>query len=386
MNKRIINMLFLMAIFLYVFASFCRPIFKPKNIIEQENRYANKFENISMNSFLNGTLQNNFEDTFSDQIILSGRLKTANNLFKGIIVDEMVKSYYKNHDLSYLKIDNVNFYGPNNLVYSTRDLNDLKQYYDDKIDNYNNLIKKYPKIDFYAYYIEKDTDINFDTNEKAKIYEYLQSRINAKRAKFEINSFEEFNNYFYKTDHHWNYKGSYKAYTSLLKFMNIKSEPKEGVEKCLNLSFSGSKASSSIFSNILRDEFCSYQFDFDDMNITVNGIEGDYGYQNEYNSGQLTYNISYGNYYGGDDGEIIFSTNNKKLDNILIVGESYDNAILKLLAEKFNTTISIDLRNYNHYMKKDFDFDYYVKKYKIDKVLFIGNVDFYTMSQFMINN
>ena len=129
MNKRIINMLFLMAIFLYVFVSFCRPIFKPKNIIDQENRYANKFENISMNSFFNGTLQKNFEDTFSDQIILSGRLKTANNLFKGIIVDEMVKSYYKNHDLSYLKIDNVNFYGPNNLVYSTRDLNDLKQYY-----------------------------------------------------------------------------------------------------------------------------------------------------------------------------------------------------------------------------------------------------------------
>ena len=94
----------------------------------------------------------------------------------------------------------------------------------------------------------------------------------------------------------------------------------------------------------------------------------------------------YGNYYGGDDGEIIFSTNNKKLDNILIIGESYDNAILKLLEEKFKTTISIDLRNYNHYMKKDFDFDYYVKKYKIDKVLFIGNVDFYTMSQFMINN
>ena len=25
-------------------------------------------------------------------------------------------------------------------------------------------------------------------------------------------------------------------------------------------------------------------------------------------------------------------------------------------------------------------------KYKIDKVLFIGSVDFYTMSQFMINN
>lgn len=33
---------------------------------------------------------------------------------------------------------------------------------------------------------------------------------------YEINSFEEFNERFYNTDHHWNYIGSYEAYRDVL--------------------------------------------------------------------------------------------------------------------------------------------------------------------------
>ena len=38
--------------------------------------------------------------------------------------------------------------------------------------------KKYKNIDFYLYYIEKDTDINFDTNEKMGTYEYIKGATN----------------------------------------------------------------------------------------------------------------------------------------------------------------------------------------------------------------
>ena len=65
-------------------------------------------------------------------------------------------------------------------------------------------------------YVSLYTDINFTTNEKTDIYDYLKENIHTDKIyKYEINSFEEFKDKFYKTDHHWNYKGSYLAYTEL---------------------------------------------------------------------------------------------------------------------------------------------------------------------------
>ena len=36
-------------------------------------------------------------------------------------------------------------------------------------------------------------------------------------------------------------------------------------------------------------------------------------------------------------------------------------------------------------MKKEFNIDEYIKKYDIDKVLFIGNAGFYISDEFMLN-
>lgn len=66
------------------------------------------------------------------------------------------------------------------------------------------------------------------------------------------------------------------------------------------------------------------------MTVTRNGEPaGDYGRQDAV-PGELA--LSYGAFYGGDDGEIIFDTGRTDRGNLLVIGESYDNAILKLLA------------------------------------------------------
>lgn len=385
--KKIINVMFLVCIFAYVFLSLIKSYFKPNEIVEMENRYANKYDSITLKEFMDGTTQNNIEDTLSDQIILSSKLKKGNNYIKGKTLMKYVYFYYNQHDLDYLNALNVKFYGPENLVYNYRDLNNIKQYLDEKIDNYNLFAKNNNDIDVYLYYIEKDTDINFNTNEKSKIFEYIREEIkNIKSSNFKIDNFKEFKEYFYKTDHHWNYKGSYKAYTEVLNLLDVNNPVKNDSEVCLNKSFSGSKASASVFNKIMKDDFCAYKFDFSSLNISVNGEKKDYGAQSEFFNNTTNLKINYGNFYGGDDGEIIFKNNDiLSNDNLLVIGESYDNAILKLLAEKFNTTISIDLRNYNYYMNKEFNFKYYKEKYNINKVLFIGNVDFYVMDEFMVN-
>lgn len=382
---KIINVLFVFGIIIYLIASLIRSIIKPKDIIENENRYAEKYTDFSIYNYINKNVQDNIEKVLSDQLIFSGRLRSLNNISKAYMVRNYTNIGLEDNDLEYLNYGGIALYGKENLIYYYMQLDDLKDNYYNKAINYNSLIEKYKDLDIYFYYIEKDTDINFSSNEKMGIYEYLKQILNTNNiSKFEINSFDEFKEYFYKTDHHWNYKGSYKGYEEVLKLLNNSDQPLEGEEVNLNIKWSGSKANGSTFRGVMTDDFIAYKFDFPNMKIFVNGVEANYGQQEEYLSKILTDDISYGAFYGWDTGEIIFDTEDESKENIMVIGESHDNAILKLLASHYGKTISIDLRNYKYYMGKNFNFDEYIKKYNISKVLFIGSVNFYAMSEFII--
>ena len=65
-----------------------------------------------------------------------------------------------------------------------------------------------------------------------------------------------------------------------------------------------------------------------------------------------------------------------------MVGESFDNAVLKLLASHYDTLYSIDLRYYEHSMGKAFDFGAYTREHGIDQVLLMGNIDFFIQDTF----
>lgn len=320
--KQLINIMFLMCIFIYILFSLIKSFVKPNGIIEMENRYANKYDSISLKKYVNGTMQSNIENTLSDQVMLSSILRKGNNYIKGLLLKKYVDLYYKKYELDYLNVGDINFYGSENLVYYHRDLNNISQYLDKKIENYNSFVDKNKYVDVYLYYIEKDTDINFKTDKKIDIFAYIQKRLNnIKTSKFEIDNFEDFKEYFYKTDHHWNYKGSYKAYNEVLDLMNISNPVNYVDEICLNKSFSGSKASASVFNKIMKDDFCAYKFNFSNLDITVNGEKKDYGTQTEFFNNTTNLNINYGNFYGWDDGEVIFKNNNSdSKDSLLIIG------------------------------------------------------------------
>ena len=384
---KIINSVFAVGFFLVLVITLAKTIIKPKTTLSSENRYAEKYGTFSIEGYLDKSVQDNIEKTLSDQILISEKLRATNNLVKARIVKNCIDAFLTDDEIEYLPLDKIALYGKDyNLVYPAVAFNNIKDSYDIKIKNYNSVIKKYPNIDIYFYYIERDTDIDFRTNEKVGAYEYIKERLNTKNiTRFKINDFDEFKEYFYKTDHHWNYKGSYKAYQQILKMLGSSDQPLAGEEIDLGYKWSGAKATSSIFNQIITEDFIAYKFNFPSMHIKINGKDySDYGYQEGYMNKKFK-KITYADFYGGDYGEVIFKTDNTKAkENILVIGESFDNAILKLLASHFNTTISIDLRNYEHYMNKKFDFDQYIKDYNISKVLFIGNMYFYQMPEFLI--
>ena len=391
--KKIINILFIGIIVLFLLSGLVFTLFFPDDINYLENRSANKVEKLTLESYLDGDFQKKFGDALNDQVPLQGRMKKMYNYlnaaYEKIIISEAIG---KNTEQCYISIKDSLLFG-NNLVYYPRDLETMKPDLDKKIENIEAKVKEDQDINFYVYYIEKDTDINFETNEKVGAYEYLSEKFkenNIPIAGLEINSFKDFEEKFYKTDHHWNCYGSYQGYSEVMKLLNTKDElikpEKEMVLEKYKLS--GSKAAAIGATGIFTEKFPVYQFQYPKMDIRIDGEEAeDYGQQKKYINGEGDQeSFSYAAFYGDDNAEIIFDTHNTEKDNLLVIGESYDNAILKLLASHFNKTYSIDLRNYERTFGAKFQFSEYVKDNQIDKVLLIGNIDYFTMSEFMLED
>ena len=71
------------------------------------------------------------------------------------------------------------------------------------------LNKKYNKIPFYAFRIRTDVDILVNK----ELDELFNNKLSIKYDSFsKINNYDDYKEYFYKSDHHWNHKGSYEGY------------------------------------------------------------------------------------------------------------------------------------------------------------------------------
>lgn len=384
-HKSLVDCIFILFIFIFMIGGLIKTIFGFNNINYYENRVAYKLPKFNITDIVNKSFQDNVELSFSDQMPLSITMKKVYNFSQNFITNLSSDIIFKNNcENKYIKLgESIITYGcEKNLVYYESFVSQSKSAYDDRISNINEVLDNID-VDTYIYYIEKDTDINFSTNQKNDIYEYLKSNINSENVyRYEINSFDDFKERFYKTDHHWNYKGSYLSYVQLVNILTNDTPLPYSDEVCLNDNFTGSKASFGGASHLYKESFCAYKFKFPNYEIYVNGDKSEYGNQ-EYCFEHPNENMSYGLFYGADSGEIIFKNKDNNSDeNILIIGESYDNALLKLLASHFNNTYSIDLRNYERENDKKFDLLNYIDVNDIDKILLIGNRDYFLLKTF----
>ncbi|MBQ3559314.1 MAG: hypothetical protein IJA07_07380 [Agathobacter sp.] len=387
--KRIINGTFIGVIVLFLLVGFVKTLFFPEDISEAENRYANKITSFTMEEFLDGSFQEQVKDALSDQVPLSTTMKKLYNFANSFFEKELLVYTLGGQDNRYMSYRGSLLFG-DHLVYATRNFEDEKPLLDKKIENVKYQAEKNKDIDFYMYYLECDTDIYFETKEKLGAYEYLENQcdlMNISYTGLKINSYQDYKNYFYKTDHHWNCYGSYKAYEDLVKLMKIE-EPLVSIkeEYLLDCNFSGSKAIAVGANGIYTEKFPAYLYEFPEMIITINDqwVE-DYGAQENYINGELT-GLSYATFYGNDHGKVVLDTGNENKENILIIGNSYDNANLKLIASHFNQTHSIDLRHYENTYGEKFSFSNYVKEHNIDKVLLIGGLDYFVSEVFMLED
>ena len=384
---KIINKLFVIFVIAGFLLCAVSSVLSPVDINDYENRTAEKMPVPTLDSFLSGAFQNDVETAVSDQIPLSSKLKKGYNVLNSLYIIKAVAPYVQAQPDKYIKYKGINFYGDDQLLQNRISLESIQSDLDVKIGNLNAVFKSNPDTDFYVYFIEKDTEINFETGEKTGTTEYLLDRLilpEENKKVFGVENIEQFRNDFYLTDHHWNNRGAYRAYCELLQMLKPTDQPlPAGEEMLISHGYSGSK-NVGLGYDFFKEDFYAYKLNYADMVITTGGKElADYGNQQDFFAGKRS-NITYPNFYGDDIGEIVFSTGDESKENIMLIGESFDNAILKLVASHYNNTHSIDLRHYQRQNGETFHIGSYIQEHEIDKVLLIGNINFYSFEEFLL--
>lgn len=227
MEKKAVNAVFIGGILLVLLAGLVRTALFPKEINAYENRYAEKIAPLTVEGWLDGSFQDSVDKALSDQVQLAQYCKKLFNLTSSHYLKAVSAPILPRCQGRY-----VNFSGSllfnGYVTYPYRNLSDLTERLDSKADNYNQYFAAHPELDFYVYYIEKDTDVNFQTGERVGVSDYILDRLElpeSRMGRFEIDGFEAFSARFYRTDHHWNLDGSYQGYTELLKLLEVPDGP-----------------------------------------------------------------------------------------------------------------------------------------------------------------
>lgn len=386
-----IRILFISLVMLILVGGLARVLFLPEEINAYENRYASQVPQLTASSFLDGSFQNGVDAAIMDQLPLAETMKRTYNqatatFLKGAL--DLARETSDVGSVQYVEFNGLCLFGDDYVTHWPREVFWLEEELDAKIASLNATFARHPELTFYVYYIEKDADLDFETGRKTGLADYLLAGLTLpaeRMAVYSVNNFQEFSENFYRTDAHWNHDGSYRGYLQILDLMGIPEQP---LAPCGDLvlvseAFSGKKAFTVAGEGVLIEPFYGYPYDFPAMSVVIDGHPAeDYGMQSIYLAGQAWEPVSYGSYYGGDNGETILSTGTTGRGKLLVVGESFDNAVLKLLASHYDALYSIDLRYYEHSMGKPFDLTAYTEERGITQVLLMGNIDYYIVDTF----
>ena len=361
------------ALLLFLLAGLARALLSPDTEIFYENRPANRFPAFSAASFLNGTYQSDVEDALSDQVPAAIRMKKLYNIFDTGLALPLIRLLGQNG--GYVGFRNICFF-EDMLVVRPVALSEKEEAYHAAARLIDGWQSAAPEINFYVYYIETDRDLNLETGEKSGLYDCLAGALTlpAERVgRLRVDSFADYHRLFFKTDHHWNADGSYQGYLDLCALLGVEPlalQDRYAVPSC----YRGTRAAG--VEGIEAEDFAVNLFDFPDMTFTIPaGPIPDYGMQSLFLSGELE-NVSYGSVFGVDCGELVLDTG-KAGKNLLIMGDSYDNAVVKALAAGFSKTYCVDLRSYASELGHPFVMADYLREHEIDCVLFIGGVDYF---------
>ncbi|HCT63565.1 MAG TPA: hypothetical protein DIC19_05645 [Erysipelotrichaceae bacterium] len=358
-----------------------------------ENRTFKTNQDLSIRGILSGEFESNLETILSDQFIDRYSFVKNKNLVNYQFVNFIYKLIENPLVLNPVGETYVNQIGSTQVLMSKPILYSeiINQRIVDRAEQINEIASDYPEVEFFVY---KPTQIQekdfFDEangiESGGNIYEKsLSSTLEVPYSSFKIDSIDDYVKYFYTTDHHWNNQGSYQGYLDIMELMfdgsKIPVVPID--ESCKNgLKFFGTYSSQSGFVNE-GSPFCVFKFDLVEYTLVSDGVLiEDPNDTNKYFDMTVTSEMDYhyNRAYGLGNGFVQITSNIDNDESILIIGDSYANPILPLLANHFKNIYFVYPINYKGIFKEEFMYDSFIKENGIDKVLFMYTIENYFLS------
>lgn len=334
-------------------------VFEPvaeKNIVDKVSNKVNAVKN---------RLENEVTNSFPFYNSLNGLYQNFNYYMNKLVFKEVPLK--TNSDSEYIFYDKKNdFYYLENQ-YSKEEL-------DKRLDTQVKMFNKLANldIDMYLYFPTRYELTKLKDNNLSSYVDSFKDKLSSKIkvANMDITSLEQYKNYFYKTDHHWNMNGALAGYYDIMSILGkIPVDNLEVVNKT-ERKFYGSMAKS-----VLNDKTYDYILDVDrtlNYDVLVNGKSASEVFkprQIRLDRDYLYYDY-YVQYFNGQYGEICYDYHKDKEENLLILSDSYAWQIDYLIAASFNKTYVVNLR-YDKWKKEDLNLEEYMKERNIKKVLFL---------------
>lgn len=211
------------------------------------------------------------------------------------------------------------------------------------------------------------------SNQQKAIF-YMYSRMNPNVGKtyvYDVLKAHRDEYIYFRTDHHWTADGAYYAYSTLMDQLGKEAAGLDSFEKIEFTDFKGSLFTKTGIAALGENPDAVVAYKPLSTN-SINFINRDYDWT-EYNiitdvSGWNS-TSKYSTFIGGDNPFSVI--NNPQLhdgSSILVVKESYGNAMIPFLAESFENVYAIDYRYYKGTVSE------IVEQYDIDMVVFVNNI------------
>ena len=375
-KAKYLSLIFLLLLGLIMVSALVRAVLFPREVNYYENRSAYLLPAFSFSGFADKEFQNGMDDALGDQLPLSSYIKAAyNNLNSRFLCACIERLSEKNPDGAW-SVGGGMYYYKGKLLYEQQDFDALKDSYGRFIQGVNRAAMASPELDFYILHVETDRSFSPVTNTHSDSFSYLLRHSNLPQShlsRFYTESFEQYDETFFSTDHHWNNRGAYKAYVQCARMLGVDSDDfiRPVAEEALPYRFSGTKAAGSGLTT-LSEIPTAYQFDNAQLALFCPD-------EAAFFSGEAE-SYSYSRFFGADAGELVFDTGNTDRDNLLVIGNSFDNAIIELIACHFNVTYNVDLR----WLADGFKVSEYARTHDIDKVLFVCDETVYLDSRYCV--
>ncbi|MDY4127870.1 DHHW family protein [Peptostreptococcus porci] len=359
---RVLSVGFVVLLFVVMFLNIITPTSKTS---VAENRELQQRPSMSLSRLLDGKFASEYTKFLSDQFInRDGLIKikakfdlmTGKKEINGVYIaknDYLMEGFKRSDDNSTLsKLSEINKFTNNNTG-----LKVSMMLVPNKVEIYSNLLPKSNPNDSqkeYVNFVKKNLDSKIKVVELFDVFEKNKNNIDL----------------YFKTDHHWTTDGAYLAYVEYCKALNLEPINENMLERNLaSDSFKGSLYYKNGAEIGFPDELYLYLNKNEDKPVLVKYYDDLKKVPSLYDVSKLQGRDPYEVFTGGNHTQIKIRTNIDTKRKLLVVKDSYANAMLPFLVNNFSEITVVDLRYFTGSLQD------VIQNNELTDVLFLNNIN-----------